>query len=290
MKSMTGYGRASGEIHSIPVVVELNSVNRKNLDLQVNLPASWKEGEREINQWFAGKVARGTLVCQIRPEISGPEENGPVLDASLLRPRVESFRKLCAALGVSDKLDARLLWELANTSAEAALPSWNEVSEPLQKIFDEAIEAFIQSRQREGRIMQEDLLKRVKRLQDWLAEIEEESRNTVARYKELLLQRLAKLDLSWDPGDERVLREVAVFADRCDLTEELVRLRSHWELMEAYLEESEPIGRRSDFLLQEINREYHTVGSKANNMKISRLVLESKNECEKIREQVQNVE
>ncbi|MCC5790553.1 MAG: YicC family protein [Opitutales bacterium] len=287
---MTGYGRASGKIHSFAVVVELSSVNRKNLDLQINLPAFWKEGEREINQWLGEKVSRGTLVCQIHPETMASAETGPVLEASLLRPRLESFRKLCADLDIPCEMDARLLWEMANIAAETALPGWADIVEALRGIFDQAVKAFLESRQREGATLRKDLVKRVERLQSWLEEMEEESQITVPRYREMLLQRLAKMDLSWDPEDERVLREVAVFADRCDLTEELVRLRSHWELMAAYLDETEPVGRRSDFLLQEINREYHTIGSKANNVKISRLVLESKNECEKIREQIQNIE
>lgn len=287
---MTGYGRATGKIHSFAVVVELSSVNRKNLDLQINLPSAWKEGEREIHQWLGDKVSRGTLVCQIRPESAGVVEAGPVLVAPLLKPRIEQFQELCRELGVPTEIDARLLWEMANVSAEAALPTWSEIAGELRGIFDQAMEAFLESRRREGASLREDLVKRVARLQGWLKEMEKESQTTVPRYRELLLQRLAKMDLTWDPEDERVLREVAIFADRCDLTEELVRLRSHWELMVTYLQETEPVGRRSDFLLQEINREYHTAGSKANNVKISRLVLESKNECEKIREQIQNIE
>lgn len=290
MKSMTGYGRAAGEIDSLAVVVEINSVNRKNLDLQINLPGPWKEGEREVQQWFSGKIARGTVVCQILPELSRADDSGPVMDPSLVGPRLESFRKLCADLRVEGDIDPGLLWQLANTSVEATLPSWDKVVVALQDLFHEALGAFIDSRQREGATLKADLLERVAKLQKWLREIEEESRATVPRYRELLLQRLAKMDLTWDPQDDRVLREVAIFADRCDLSEELVRLRSHWELMTTYLDETEPIGRRSDFLLQEINREYHTSGSKANNVKISRLVLESKNECEKIREQIQNIE
>ena len=291
MESMTGYGRASGGLAGRELVIEMTSVNRRHLEIQCRLPAEWTFGERELQEWLKGSLARGAVVCSLKVDIPGSGEGGLPVDEKILAPVVERFRGLSRRLEIPFAPDAH--WLLALTQSlekESGLCSWEECRDKVRPIFDEALAGLRETRKREGKALQKDLQGRVARVKEWLFRMREEAGNTVPRYREILLQRLARIDLEWDPQDERVLREVAIFADRCDTTEELVRLQSHWETMEEYLRLDEPVGRRADFLLQEINREYHTVGSKANNVNLSRLVLESRNECERIREQIQNIQ
>jgi len=157
-------------------------------------------------------------------------------------------------------------------------------------VFREALGQLVAMRQAEGKALKEDLEQRLENIGVALQAIRSGMGDTVPRYRELLLQRLSQASLEIDLSDERVLKEIALFADKCDISEETTRLDSHLVQFRECLQEGSPVGRKLEFILQEVNREFNTIGSKANNIEISRHVIEAKNEIERIREQIQNIE
>lgn len=287
---MTGFGRAQGTSQGHELVVEINTVNRKNLDLQISLPRVWAEGEIVVSGWLKNELSRGAVYFTLK-SAEASNEGLRLPGEKELRHLVAAWQDRAERVGITFQPDANWLLRIAEIWSETeGLPLWPEVAAEVELIVLEAIKALIKSREQEGAFLAADLRERIGRLQEWQEAISQASRETVPHYREMLLQRLQKLSLTWDPGDDRVVREVAVFADRCDISEETIRLRGHLELLDSYFDSSIPIGRKADFLLQEINRELNTIGSKANHLGIAHLIVEAKNECERIREQIQNIE
>jgi len=189
------------------------------------------------------------------------------------------------------QLDAQALLAIIKAlDSSEELPEWPEVMPVVAQALKAALSAFNEMRATEGAALEADIRARLDAIALWCARIQQDSQGTVARYRELLLERLQKAGLELDLSDERVLKELALFADRCDITEELTRLESHLAQFAQTLSRPEPVGRKLDFICQELNRETNTIGSKANNLDVTRHVIEIKNELERIREQVQNIE
>ena len=184
-----------------------------------------------------------------------------------------------------------MLWQIANAqSTSSKLPADEATEKLLEKTLGEALRGFAAMRAREGEALFVDFIGRFEKLQAAVASIAQRAPLVPAAYRDLLLQRLRQLELTLDINDERVLKEVALFADRCDVTEEITRLRSHFTQFIELLRSVGEVGRKAEFILQEIGREIHTIGSKANDLAVSRQVIEFKNELERVREQMANVE
>lgn len=290
MRSMTGFGQASGHCGGREFAVELSAVNRKSLDVQFSLPRSWSAAEQVIAGWLKSVLHRGAIQCSFKfADASAARLRLP--PAGELQRFVDESRERASAVGIDFHPNAEWLLRVAEIWSESGeCPPWEEVEKEVEPVFRVALEALVASREREGKHLAGDLLARAQKMEEVLAAIVQASADTVPNYQALLMQRLQKLSLDWDPHDERVLREVAIFADRCDISEEITRLTGHLGLLQSYCSAAEPIGRKADFLLQEINRELNTIGSKANHLGIAHLIVEGKNECERIREQVQNIE
>ena len=217
---------------------------------------------------------------------AGFQWDGPGLESSLERLGEVARRHGIAWPPAGDAL-VRLA---AQNKADSVLPAVEEVSESVLAQVKAAMDGLIQMRLKEGEALKVDLETRLARLNKLLENIKTLSVDTVSRYRDNLLQRLRQLDLDLDASDERVLKELALFSDRCDTSEEQTRLCSHLGQFGECLEEGSPIGRKLEFILQEMNREFNTIGSKANNIEVNRHVIEAKNEVERIREQILNVE
>ncbi|MDP4880050.1 MAG: YicC family protein, partial [Opitutales bacterium] len=172
----------------------------------------------------------------------------------------------------------------------SGLPDWSVIEESIKAAFDQALTDIHSMRTAEGDALKKDLLERIDALDQLSTEIETHAAGAVGKYKDALLERLKQLELDLDPSDERVLKELAIFADRCDVSEEMTRLKSHFKQFREFLAAEEATGRKMDFLCQEIHREFNTTGSKSSQIEITRAVIEGKNSLERIREQVQNVE
>lgn len=286
---MTGYGRAVASGDEEQVVVEVSSVNRKNLDVSVSLPKDWQRLEPEVAALVKQRVQRGRVNVAISSEAAGGGEN--FFSAAAVETAMRELEELSRKQKISFKPDAQLLFNVAAfTRTKPALSEVEAVAGLLLQAVEEALGEMVEMRAKEGQALQRDLAERIEQLETALGRIREASVGVVPDYRETLLKRLRQSGLEFSLEDDRVLKEIALFADRADISEELTRLGSHFHQFGEFLEAREPVGRKFEFLLQEIGREFNTIGSKANDSTISRLVIDAKNELERIREQVQNVE
>lgn len=290
MHSMTGYGRGTVTHEAFEIAVELSAVNRKSLEVTTTQPREWQSLERNLTEKVRRSVNRGKVhvAVQIKRQQA---VSGLSWDTALVADNLRRLRALAGELQVSFEPDADFLLRLVSGSTDAAqLPEAEDLWPLLEQALDAAIAQLIAMRASEGEALAKDLLERLGRLGQWGEEIRRLTLETVPTYREMLLQRLQKAHLEIDLNDERVLKEIALFADRADTTEEITRLASHLQQFRDTVNSAEAVGRKLDFICQEINRELNTIGSKANNLEVTRLVIECKNELERIREQVQNIE
>lgn len=290
MRSMTGYGRGSTLHRNYEISVEVRSLNRKNLDAIVTLPREWQALEGRILSALKERVERGRVVIHVQAQLAS-DRGEEAFDSASIAILVEEFRALSDSLKAPFTITPDLLLQLAlYAKKNQNLPDPEVVEGILLEAFQSALASMVEMRESEGLILAADLRARAEVLRELIAAIEGYAEGTVARYRELLLQRLRQGMLDFDLEDERVLKEIALFADRCDITEEITRLKSHLDQLGQFLESAGPVGRRTDFLLQEMNREINTIGSKSNDIRISRQVIAFKNELERLREQVANIE
>ena len=290
MKSMTVYGRATGVLLGDTLTVQVSAVNRKTLDLTLKLPPAWESLESAVGECVRRYAARGKIHVQI--ELTGatgaPEEIWDEDAAANVLDRLSGF---ASRQGVAFTPTAELLWEIARAQRKADdFPSTETAQATVLSTLEIALRAFAAMRAKEGESLLIDFLGRLEILRRNIESVAARAPLVPIAYRDQLLQRLRAAELEFNLEDERVLKEIALFADRCDVTEELTRLRSHLEQFAALLKSDAEIGRKSEFILQEIGREVNTIGSKANDLTISRAVIELKNELERIREQIANVE
>jgi uncharacterized protein (TIGR00255 family) len=290
MKSMTGFGRASFALGKATVSIQVSSVNRKTLDLTVKLPDEWEALEPAILEKVRGSAVRGKVHTAIELSRGGGAE-GPAWDEAGLSASLEKLAALAGAKGIAFTPTPELLWQIAQSSRrDSDVPGADEVRGPLLAALDEALAGFAAMRQKEGTALLSDFLARIAILEALLEVVAERAPMVVPSLRDNFLKRLREAGLELDLNDERVLKEIALFADRSDVTEEITRLRSHLEQLVTLLESAGEIGRKAEFILQEISREVHTIGSKANDLVLSRQVIELKNELERVKEQIANVE
>ncbi len=291
MISMTGYGRAAAAFDSYELSVEVSSVNKRNLDVSVSLPREWKDLEIGVAEQVRGYCRRGKVYLSI--QMGRLDETGKIVwDDSMVSNVLDRLRDLAERHDVTFAPDADLLYRIVRDCSDSGrLPEAETFRERLDAALDKALQAWSEMRRKEGAILAADMQERAALIREWVREINGLAEETVPAYRELLLRRLRQADLELDLDDDRVLKEVALFADRCDIAEEVTRLMSHLDQLEILLRETnDAVGRKTDFLLQEINREINTIGSKASDIRVSRRVIDCKNELERIREQLQNVE
>lgn len=287
---MTGYGRATAALAGYTLTVQVNSVNRKTLDLAVKLPSSWDSLEAAVGELVRKVAHRGRVSVSI--ELTGARAGSEIAwDEAEIGAVLDRLSDLAEARGMRFEPTPELLWSIANSQRQSVeLPPAETASPVVTAAVTEALRAFAAMRAKEGESLLIDFISRLETLRRHVEAIAARASLVPAAYREQLLQRLRQAELELDVNDERVLKEIALFADRSDVTEELTRLRSHFEQFAALLRTPGEIGRKAEFILQEIGREVNTIGSKANDLTISRAVIELKNELERIREQIANVE
>jgi uncharacterized protein (TIGR00255 family) len=287
---MTGYGKGDAAYGAGRITVELRSVNHRYGEVSVKLPRVLMPFENEIKKRITERLNRGKIDVFIQVE-GGAAAGVPTVNLPLARGYFRAFTSLREALGLEDEVDLALVAaqrDVITVSAEAeAAPE--EVPQELLQALEAGLAGIDEMRCFEGESLLADFKKRRDILAELIGRVTLRSPSVVSEYALRLKERIAALAVEGLP-EERVALEVALLADKCDITEELVRLASHLRQFDETLERSEPVGRKLDFLLQEINREVNTIGSKANDAEIAASVVELKGELEKIREQVQNVE
>lgn len=291
MNSMTGFGAASAPLKGASLRIEISSVNRKQAEVVVSTPRAWSELESRVREYVNARVSRGRISVAINMVASEDNSRSLALHADKLRELTARLKEVQEATGhdVPPTLDGLLRLGIITEETEADMPL-EEVWENIQPVLAEAVQAFLAMREREGGQLCADLLRRLERIRVLRDQISELAPSVVQRYREALLKRLADADLPLPAEDERIVKEIALFADKCDVSEELTRLTSHIYQFEQLCHAPKAVGRTLDFLCQEIFRELNTTGSKANSADLAQLVVSAKTELEKIREQVQNVE
>ena len=288
--SMTGFGRAEIDLPGARLAVELATVNQKNLQVSVHGPDAWPTLESAATGWIRSRLQRGKVTARVTQAAAGGPSASWDLEATRLQ--LVELERLAQALGTPwTPPSLELLLKLAESrrGQAGALPELATVETIVQAAFARALDQLVAMRAREGAALAADLRARLGLLAGFVRTMEASEQGAVARHREALLRRLKEAGLDLDVSDERVLKELAFFAERCDITEEVVRLRSHLAQFEAELGQANG-GRKLDFLVQDLLREVNTIGSKAAEIPTTRAVLEAKTEIELIREQVQNLE
>ncbi|HWA27073.1 MAG TPA: YicC/YloC family endoribonuclease [Lacunisphaera sp.] len=289
MNSMTGYGRATAALGELTLTVQVNSVNRKGLDLTISLPVEWETFEAPVGEAVRKVALRGKV--HVTAEVTGKPGMGAAWDEAAVSASLAQLAALARKQGIKFEPTPELLWQVANSQRTGqGLPADDATAELLLKVLGEALRGLAIMRAKEGEALLVDFLGRWERLHAGTEAIAQRAPQVTGAYREQLLLRLRQAGLDLELNDERVLKEVALFADRIDITEEITRLRHHLAQLKILLRANGEIGRKAEFILQEIGREIHTIGSKANDLQISQRVIEFKNELERVKEQIANVE
>ena len=292
LTSMTGFGRGEGGAGGIKVEVELGAVNRKQFDARISLPRTLLLLEPQIIDLVHGRLSRGAIKGTVQLSASdAARRKGVGVDTELARTYLQSLRRCARELALRDDLTARSLLALPDVVQYESVPTDAESVWPLVKRATEAaLDALVAMRRAEGDALEADLRKRLAALRRRLEQIRKLAPGVQKRYHKALRERLAEVGLEIARNDSQVLKEVAMFADRAAISEEIVRLDSHFKQGDQLLGSRKPVGRALDFLCQEMFREINTIGSKANHARISQHVIAFKAQLEAMREQVQNVE
>ena len=258
--------------------------------MTVSLPKEWQSLELGVGERVRRCAIRGKVHVEVEPA-PVPLTDEIAWDDASVRGALHRLAELASAQGVDFRPTAELLWQIASSRRKTSgLPHVDAARPAVTEALDEALHDFTVMRAKEGENLLIDFLSRIAAMRRQVEAVGSRAAQVVPTYRELLFKRLREAGLGLDLGDERVLREIALFADRCDVSEELTRFRSHLEQFANLLRSDGEIGRKAEFILQELGREAHTMGSKANDLAISRHVIELKNELERVREQIANVE
>ena len=292
IKSMTGFGRGEAVLNGRRYIAEIKTVNNRHRDLFIRLPRTLQAIEDEVRSQISTAIKRGRVEATLQMEKEGVElEYDLELNLPLVRSYLRIFKQLSEEFGLEGKVRADDLCQMKDVLL--VKPEELDLAvakEAFREAVGHALDACDSMRIQEGRALKEEFLKRLALIEDHIQEVESRAGLVVEDYKRKLRQRVEHVAQGIPMDENRLTQEVAIFADRCDITEELVRARSHLEQFRSYLSPEDAVGRRLDFLLQEINREITTMSSKASDSAISARGVEIKAELEKVREQVQNVE
>ena len=292
IKSMTGYGRAREMLHLRDITVEVRSVNNRYLDCTVKMPRMYAFAEDAIKQCVQQAVSRGKVDVYITVDASAADVAKVTVNRELAGQYAAALQELAQVSGqetysVSPETLSRFPDVLTVTKADEDLET---ISADLCTVLREALDAYNAMRAVEGKKLAEDISHRLDVILDNTARVEQRSPETVAEYRAKLTARMQEVLQSATVDPQRILTEAAIYADKVAVDEETVRLRSHVSQLRTMLESDEPMGRKMDFLIQEVNRESNTIGSKCSDVAIAQVVVDLKAEVEKMREQVQNVE
>ncbi|HOQ15902.1 MAG: YicC family protein [Epulopiscium sp.] len=291
IRSMTGYGQGKLISDDRKFTVEIRSVNHRYNDINVRLPRTLNYLEDKIRTFIKERVSRGKIDVFVSFETTSKDDFEVYLNENLLDAYLEQLNIIKNKSTVIDDISVSLLARfpeviIVNKKEDDKDILWQLLEEALKEAFND----FLAMREKEGENLKEDLLAKLKVCENYLAKIKERSPNLAEEYKNKLEKRLQELLPDHSIDENRLAMEIAIFADHCSIDEEIVRLESHINQFRNILNHEEIVGRKLDFLVQEMNREVNTIGSKANDLQISQSVIELKSEIEKIREQIQNLE
>lgn len=291
LKSMTGYGRYETIVGGKKILAEIRSVNHRFSDYNIKVPRHLGFLEDKIRKYASEYISRGKVDIYINVESYEESDKDILLNEELAKNYIDVLHELCEKFNLRDDISVSSVARYTDIfKTERREDDEEEIWNLVKDVFGEALSSFTAMRSREGERIEKDLRDRIDYMRELALKIDEYSPKTVEEYKEKLYNRIKELIADRDIDETRVLTEVAIFADKVAVNEETVRLGSHFEEFYEILDSGEPAGRRLDFLIQEINREVNTIGSKAQDIEIAKIVVTLKNEIEKLREQIQNIE
>ncbi|MDD2271452.1 MAG: YicC family protein [Desulfuromonadaceae bacterium] len=291
LKSMTGYGKGEATAPNGNFLVEIRAVNHRYGEISVRMPRSFYAFENDVKRLAASVLKRGKIDISVQWDETAAANSAPQLDVAVARGYYDAYTRLVKEFNVPQDAPISYIMSQKGVMKEVSAPvDETELQPQLLAAVKGAVVALDVMRTREGEALAKDLQARRRQIAEWSDQVGERTPQVVVEYRQKLKARLELLLEGADIDESRLAQEVALLADRSDITEELVRLASHFSQFDEALCNSEPVGRKLDFLMQEMNREVNTIGSKSNDAGITNLVIQIKAEMEKMREQVQNVE
>ena len=291
IKSMTGYGRSQQLADGMNITVEIKSVNHRYFEFSSKLPRNYGFLDEKLKSFFNGRLTRGKMECYVQIEAVEEPDTVITLNHSLVKGYIDAYKELAETYGLENDVkvsDISRVGDIFMVRKQAA--DEDRIWAAVQTVAEAALDGFVSMRECEGARLRDDVLFRLDEIISNVEYIESRSPETVKEYNEKLLTRMKELLGDAHIDEQRIITEAAIFADKVAVAEETVRLRSHISQLRSFLDLSEAVGKKMDFLVQELNREANTIGSKAQDVEIARRVVAIKAEIEKIREQIQNIE
>ncbi len=291
INSMTGFGRFEGQVNGRGITLEIKSVNHRYTEFNLRITRGYSFLEEKVKSYITSKVSRGKIDMFI--SITEPEDlpADVQINHNLAQGYINAFKELSDKYSINNSVTVNELARYPDVLTVHKAPEDEEkVYADVIVAVDSALEGFMAMRKAEGERLKADVLSRAETIMELVSKIEKRSPQTLEEYKNRLREKIEELLGSKDYDEQRIITEVAIYADKIAVDEETVRLRSHFEQLNTYLDSDEPVGRSIDFLIQEMNREANTIGSKVKDAEIAQKVVKIKNEIEKIREQIQNIE
>ena len=290
---MTGYGRAEHILEDKVLVVEIKSLNHRNLEISARLPNIFNSLEVPIKKKISERVSRGRIEITIRFDTDQGTAIGDQLNVN--RPLIRNYYDLLTSikedLGLKDDITLEMIANLRNGIYIAEIEiNPEEIWTDIEMVIERAIDTLLEMKNKEGQLLYVDFSARIDLIKDHLGSLELRAPQVLSAYQKRLTERLEELSQGVEIDESRLSQEIAIMAEKSDITEEIVRLESHINQLRDLLDSSIPVGRKMDFLFQEMHREINTIGSKSNDLDISGNVIEIKTELAKLREQVQNIE
>lgn len=291
LKSMTGYGRQESLVSGKKILVEIRSVNQRFTDYSIKVPRHLGFLEDKVRNYASEWITRGKVDIYISVENFDEADKDILLNKALAKNYVEVLQQLRDEFNLKDDISVMSVARFSDIfKTERKEEDEEQIWADVKSVMRDAMDAFAAMRSREGERIEKDLVERIDYMKTLAQQVDERSPQTVAEYKERMYTKIKELLEDRDIDEGRVLTEVAIFADKVAVNEETVRLGSHFAEFYNIINSGEPAGRKLDFLIQEINREVNTIGSKAQDIEIAKIVVTLKGEIEKLREQIQNIE
>ncbi len=293
MKSMTGYGRGECTMYNRKFVVEIKAVNHRYNDITTKMPRAMFPYEEMIKKAITAKVFRGKIDVYVNFESFSEDDVNITVNENLAKGYVAALNSIKDKFNINDSISLDLVAKFPDLitvdKGITTETAGNEISECLMNAVNEAVDSFVAMREKEGEALKINILEKLDIIYNSVNNINKRAPEVAKDYRKRLEDKLNELE-EINADESRILTEVLIFSDKACIDEEITRLYSHIEQMKSIVEEKVPVGRKLDFLVQEMNREVNTIGSKSNDLEITNIIVDTKSEIEKIREQIQNIE
>lgn len=291
IKSMTGFGRGHKVLNGRDITVEIRSVNHRYYEFSSRLPRSLNYVEERLKSLLQGWISRGKVEVSVLLNNVEAADEKITINHEIVREYIDALRSVKEEFGLTDDLALSNVLRIPDAFTVVKTETDEEqLWEDIKSTAEEALEHFISMRENEGDRMKQDVLSRLAKIEEWVGVVETRSPQVVEDYRKRLYDKMCEVLSSSNIDENRILLEAGIFSEKTAVDEETVRLRSHIAQFRSMLESGEPVGRKLDFLVQEMNRETNTIGSKVQDIEVTRIVVDQKSEIEKIREQIQNIE